>query len=150
MQVLVCDDDAATRFVVRLLLARTFACTVAECGDGVEALRLIDGGKVDLLVLDIEMPVMDGVEVLEAIRQSSKFNHLSVMMLSRERHDDVVLRLVKLGICGYVLKPLRHETFIAALKAIEPTVRLRARGPVASSDSSAAQLNPHSPALLVD
>lgn len=123
MHVLVCDDDAATRFVVRRLLVRTFGCTVAECADGIEALRLVKAGNFDLLVLDIEMPVMDGVEALEAIRQSGEFKHLPVVMLSKERREDVIVRLIKLGVGGYVLKPLRHEPLIAALKAVEPTLR---------------------------
>jgi CheY-like chemotaxis protein len=129
MHVLVCDDDAGTRFVVRRLLVRTFGCTVAECGDGIEALRLIEAGNVDLLVLDIEMPVMDGIEVLAAIRQSSEYKELPVLMLSKERRKDVILRLIKLGVSGYVLKPLSHDTFVAALKVAEAA--LRAGAPVA-------------------
>jgi CheY-like chemotaxis protein len=123
MHVLVCDDDSGTRFVVRRLLVRTFGCTVTECGDGVEALRLVGAGNVDLLVLDVEMPVMDGVEVLAAIRQSSEYKDLPVLMLSKERRKDVVVRLIKLGVSGYVLKPLSHDTFVAALKVAEAALR---------------------------
>lgn len=70
MHVLVWNDDASTRFVVRRLLAQNLACTI-ECADGVTVLNKLDEEEADLLVLDIEISGLDGVEVLEAIQTSS-------------------------------------------------------------------------------
>jgi two-component system chemotaxis response regulator CheY len=149
MRVLVCDDDAATRYVLRRLLTQTLGCTVIECGDGIEALKLVDAGGLDMMVLDIEMPLIDGVEVLEAIRQSPRCKHLPVVMLSKERREDVIRRLVTLGICTYVLKPLRPERFIATLESLIPTLRPCARN-LDGADASSIRLRADSPALLAD
>jgi len=118
MHILICDDDAATRFVAKRLLTRDAGCTVAECANGAEALRLVNRGGVDLLLLDIGMPVVDGVEVLSAIRSSQQFAELPVIMLSRESRADIVARLVRLGVSGYLLKPLDAERLKAALDKV--------------------------------
>ncbi len=149
MTVLVCDDDPSARFVMKRLLVRQFGCTVVECGDGVEGLARLDEGDIDLVVLDIQMPQLDGVEVLEAIRAMPSFEGLPVIMVSSERREEIVLRLVRLGIDGYVLKPLRVEKVMAALEPIR--ARLRSREPRARPGSSTPlAFGPDSPAMLVE
>src|SRR4051812_13365641 len=109
MRILVCEDDRSTRFVLKRLLARTPDWEVADCGDGREALRIIGEEPVDAVLLDIEMPKVDGVEVLEAIRRSAGTRDLPVIMLSRERREDIVRRLIGLGISGYIVKPVTPD-----------------------------------------
>lgn len=149
MTVLVCDDDPSARFVIKRLLAQQLGCTVAECSDGVEALSRLDRGDIDLVVLDIQMPQLDGVEVLEAIRALPALKGLPVIMVSSERREEVVLRLVRLGIDGYVLKPLRAEKVTAALDPLR--ARLRARERRTRSDATTQlAFGPESPAMLVE
>lgn len=149
MHVLICDDDASTRFVIKRLLTQNLGCTTTECVDGAEALRRLDEEEVDLVVLDVEMPLIDGVEVLEAIRASQHLKSLPVLMLSKERREDIVLRLVRLGIEGYILKPPRTEKVLAALERLRG--RLSTRSRVSRTGSSqAVRLGPDAPALLVD
>ena len=149
MTVLVCDDEPSSRFLIKRLLAQQLGCTVAECGDGVEALSRLDRGDIDLVVLDIQMPKLDGVEVLEAIRAMPALKGLPVIMVSSERREEIVLRLVRLGIDGYVLKPLRAEKVMAALEPIR--ARLRSRERRARTDASTQlAFGPDSPAMLVE
>jgi CheY-like chemotaxis protein len=148
MRVLVCDDDAATRFVIRRLLVQSAGCTVTECGDGVEALGLLDAGGVDLLILDIDMPLLDGIEVLEAVRHSSRLQRLAVVMLSQERREDVIVRLIRLGIRGYVLKPPRADKFMALIESVRRS--LRPQTPAAERPATSVVLSPDSPAMLVE
>ena len=70
MHVLVCDDDNATRFAVKRMLTQHLPCTVSECGDGVQALKLIGRERFAFILLDVEMPAMSGIEVLELLRES--------------------------------------------------------------------------------
>lgn len=149
MHVLICDDDASTRFVIKRLLTQNLGCTTAECVDGVEALRRLDEEETDLIVLDVEMPLLDGVEVLEAIRSSSRLKSLPVLMLSKERREEVVVKLVRLGIEGYILKPPRTEKVLAALERLRGALSTRNK-PGRGGNVQSIRLAPDTPALLVD
>ena len=149
MTVLVCDDDPSARFVIKRLLTQQLGCTVAECGDGVEALSRLDRGDIDLVVLDIQMPQLDGVEVLEAIRTRPALKGLPVIMVSSERREEIVLRLVRLGIDGYVLKPLRAEKMTAAIDPLRARLRSR-EGRTRPDASTPLAFGPDSPAMLVE
>ena len=129
MRLLVCDDDRSTRFVIKRLLAKSPDWTVVDCGDGRDALRLLDEERFDAVLLDIEMPRVDGVEVLEGIRNSAATRDLPVVMLSRERREQIVRRLIALGISGYILKPVRLDRLAAALDPLCRPMAARARQP---------------------
>jgi two-component system chemotaxis response regulator CheY len=118
MHVLICDDDTATRFVAKRLIGQRDGFTTDECTNGAEALAMLNHGGVDLLLLDVGMPVVDGVEVLTQIRATTKLAQLPVIMLSRENRRDVVLKLLRLGVSAYILKPLDAEKMSAALERV--------------------------------
>lgn len=149
MHVLVCDDDPSTRFVIKRLLTQNLGCTITECADGVEALTKLDEEEADLVVLDIEMPQLDGVEVLEAIRSAPTLKGIPVVMMSRERREDIIVKLVRFGIDGYILKPLRTEKVLAALEPLRAKLASR-RKRARPGQSQAVHLSPDSPAMLVD
>lgn len=125
LRILICDDDASTRFAVARLLSRSLTCTLVEAHHGLEALARLDAEPFDLLMLDIEMPEMSGLEVLSAIRASATSRDLPVIMMSRERREEVVRILVHLGIDGYVLKPLRSDKVLAALAPLRERIARR-------------------------
>lgn len=144
MHVLVCDDDKPTRFVIHRLLKQRMGCDVTECGDGVEAVEwLAAGHSVDLVILDINMPSLDGVDVVEAIRRTPRLAHLPVIMLSHERRQEVVLRLIHLGILGYVAKPPSADSLLALVERAR-TMKM------ASPQGAEIRLHPSTPALLAD
>jgi CheY-like chemotaxis protein len=115
---LICDDDAATRFLARRMLAELPGWTVEECSNGPEALEIIGHGGVDLLVLDLGMPMVDGVEVLAILRGSPTFGQMPVIILSRHSREDLVLRLLRLGVSGYITKPLTAKKLGIALERV--------------------------------
>jgi len=149
MHVLVCDDDPSTRFVIKRLLTQNLGCTITECGDGVEVLTKLDDEEADLVFLDIEMPLLDGLEVLEAIRSSPTLKTVPVVMMSRERREDMIVKLVRFGIDGYILKPLRTEKVLAALEPLRTKLATR-RKRVRPGQAQDIHLSPDSPAMLVD
>jgi CheY-like chemotaxis protein len=118
MHVLVCDDDSATRFAVKRMLTQHLPCTVTECGDGVQALQLIGRQRFAFILLDVEMPAMSGIEVLELLRESPSTKDLPVIVLSNVRDDQVVRHLLKLGVSDYVLKPARAEKLVPKLQRL--------------------------------
>jgi two-component system, chemotaxis family, chemotaxis protein CheY len=123
MQVLVCDDDPTTRFVIKRMLTQNFGCNVTECGDGAAALRVLAGDeKFTFMLLDLEMPGMNGTETLEAIRKSTATRDLPVIVLSNERRREVVQKLLTLKISDYVLKPPRPEQLIPKIQRLRHTL----------------------------
>jgi len=118
MHVLVCDDDNATRFAVKRMLTQHLPCTISECADGVQALQLIGRERFSFVLLDVEMPAMSGIEVLELLRESPATKDLPVIVLSNVRDDQVVRHLLKLGVSDYVLKPARAEKLMPKVQRL--------------------------------
>lgn len=131
MHVLICDDDAASRFALRQLLTRQAGCTVVECGDGSEALAQIDRHQPDLVFLDVEMQPVNGVVLLKSLRSSAAHAALRVVMLSYERRNQVVGELVRLGIDGYILKPARPDKVLEAVALVREQM---AKAPTAGAE----------------
>ncbi|MCC6989101.1 MAG: response regulator [Acidobacteria bacterium] len=146
MHVLVCEDDPAARFVIKRWLSSTLGCTVTDCEDGVQALDLLSSRPFDLAVLDLDLPRLHGVEVVEAIRGSDDVRDLPIVILSHERSQDVVRRLVELGVSDYLIKPLRAQT---VRDRIGPLLARR-RGRSAATAQANARLCAETPALIVD
>src|SRR5574340_592260 len=107
MKVLLVDDDAATRFLLKRTLVRDFACEVIEAETGVEALEAIRAHAFDFVLLDVQMPVMDGIDALQAIRNSPEHARLPIVMLTAEKSEVSVRRILSLGIADYLAKPLQ-------------------------------------------
>lgn len=147
MKALVCDDDASTRFMVRRLLEENFGCEVAECGDGVEGLRMLARERFAFIMLDLEMPSMSGVETLEEIRACSATRELPVIILSRERDEETVVKLLRLGISEYLLKPLRSHL---AVGKIEKIIQMIPRTVMEATDLERIRLSAETPAIIVD
>lgn len=145
---LVCDDDPAARFVAKRWLTTVLGCTVVESEDGVEALEALARQHFDLALIDLDLPRMSGVEVVEAIRSHEDTKRLPIVILSQERREDIIRTLLALGVAAYLLKPLREQ---AVLGRIGPLLALAAPSrPGRAGDAPVAKLGPKVPALLVD
>src|SRR6187399_2730427 len=118
MHVLVCDDDNATRLAVKRMLTQHLPCTISECADGVQALQMIGRERFSFILLDVEMPAMSGIEVLELLRESPSTKDLPVIVLSNVRDDQVVRHLLKLGVSDYVLKPARADKLVPKIQRL--------------------------------
>lgn len=116
-KVLVVDDDAFARKILKQFL-RNFPCTVTEAENGVEALTCIAQDPPDMVLLDVEMPVLDGLATLQEIRASSSFRHLQVVSVSGNSDRATVMKLIDLGISGFLLKPLRPDDTIRRLDVL--------------------------------
>jgi len=148
MRVLVCDDDPAARFVAKRWLTSALGCTVADCEDGVQALELLSAQAFDLALVDLDLPRLNGVEVVEAIRANALTHDLPVVILSQERREDVVKTLLALGVSAYLLKPLRERTVLGRIGPI--LAARRSTRAVSARSLAEVRLGPDAPALLVD
>lgn len=110
MKILIVDDDESVRLFLQRLLIKKFQCEVLEARDGLEGLSLIQSEMPDLVLLDVRMPVMDGLEVLEALRSDCAFASMPVIVMSVVSDKAEVTGLISIGISDYILKPLWSET----------------------------------------
>jgi len=111
LDVLIVDDSAAIRKILQRVLrqAEVPLGTVYEAGDGVEALATLRQQKVGLVLSDINMPNMDGLEFLTQVRAEPTWEKLPVVMVSTEGTQAKVLEAVERGASGYVRKPFTAD-----------------------------------------
>jgi len=132
-RLLVVDDDAMNRDMLSRRLAR-HGYTVAVAEDGEQALKMIEGQKFDLVLLDIMMPGVSGLQVLEILRQRYSMADLPVIMATAKDESSDIVEALKRGANDYVTKPLdfpvvlaRTESQLALKRAREEIQRLAAR-----------------------
>ncbi len=125
--VLVVDDSAAIRKILQRVLRQTgmAICTIHEAGDGQEALAVLKARRIHLVLTDINMPKMDGLQLLAAIKAEPEWRGLPVVMITTEGGEAKVSEAVRLGAVGYVRKPFTADQIKEKLVGIlEPTLPL--------------------------
>ncbi len=111
VDVLIVDDSAAIRKILQrvLMQAEVALGKIYEAGDGVEALESLKTNKVGLILSDINMPNMDGLQFLGRLKASSEWKSVPVVMITTEGSQQKVMEAVQLGAAGYVRKPFTAE-----------------------------------------
>lgn len=111
LDVLIVDDSAAIRKILQRVLKQTEIPigTIYEAGDGLEALESLRKQPVGLVLSDINMPNMDGLEFLTKLRAEQMWSNIPVLMVSTEGTQAKVLEAVERGASGYVRKPFTAE-----------------------------------------
>lgn len=118
MKVLVVDDDRTTRFLLRRALVAECGCEVTEARDGLEALDVLAKVRFHLVILDVQMPVLDGLETLRALRDAADIKATPVVMLTAERNESVVQQIIGLGVLDYMTKPLVPARIVERLRRV--------------------------------
>jgi two-component system chemotaxis response regulator CheY len=118
--VLIVDDSAAIRKILQRVLRQTGMSirTIHEAGDGLEALDLLNSQSIDLVLTDINMPKMDGLQLLGAVRAAPKWQAIPVVMITTEGGEAKVGEAVRLGAAGYVRKPFTADQIKEKLAGI--------------------------------
>jgi two-component system, chemotaxis family, chemotaxis protein CheY len=111
IDVLIVDDSAAIRKILQRVLTQTEVQLgqVHEAGDGVEALNVLKANPVNLILSDINMPNMDGLQLLSQIKAQDAYKSVPVIMITTEGNQTKVMEAVQLGAAGYVRKPFTAE-----------------------------------------
>jgi two-component system nitrate/nitrite response regulator NarL len=117
IRVVLADDHVFVRDGIKSLLENEINIeVVGEATDGIEALKVVDTHRPDLLILDIRMPNMTGIEVVERLR--SQNNTVKIVMLSMHESEEYVLKSIRAGADGYLLKGSGKEEFLKAVHTI--------------------------------
>lgn len=123
--ILIVDDSAIIRRVLRNIVSSYFHddVTIYEAENGQIALDVLEKKGIEVMFLDCNMPVMDGLTVVERVRADKKLKSLKIVMATTEGKKEKIQQLIKNGINGFVVKPLQEDNIVKTLDRV--TRRLR-------------------------
>jgi len=110
MKFLIVDDFSTMRRIVRGLLKEIGYNNAEEAEDGAVALSMLKNAKFDFVVSDINMPNMNGFELLAAVKKDEGLKHLPVLMVTAEARKEDIVRAAQEGAAGYIVKPFTKAT----------------------------------------
>ncbi|AKJ30987.1 chemotaxis protein CheY [Caldimonas brevitalea] len=110
MKFLIVDDFSTMRRIVRGLLKEIGYNNAEEAEDGAVALQMLKNGKFDFVVSDINMPNMNGFDLLASIKADDSLKHLPVLMVTAEARKEDIVRAAQDGAAGYIVKPFTKAT----------------------------------------
>src|SRR5580765_2013169 len=116
LRILVVEDHAPFRHLIRTVLQRRAEFQITEAADGVEAVRKLESLQLDLILLDINLPKMDGFEVAKQIPRLAP--HARLLFLSQESSSEVVREALGLRADGYIHKTSAASDLLSAIAAV--------------------------------
>jgi two-component system chemotaxis response regulator CheY len=109
IKILVVDDFATMRRIVKNILQQLGYTNVDEAEDGAQAFEKIQAGGVDFVITDWNMPVMDGFSLLKRIRSDSSLTKLPILFITAEAEKEKVVSAIQAGVNNYIVKPFTAE-----------------------------------------
>ena len=120
-KVLVIDDSALIHQMYKMVLMR-YRCEIVNALNGQDGLdKLEKHPDVSLILLDINMPVMNGIEFIKKVKELGKYNDIPIIMVSTEGKEEDTMRGLALGAKGYVKKPFQPSDLHALIEKIYPS-----------------------------
>ena len=110
LKFLIVDDFSTIRRIVRGLLKEMGCANADEAEDGAVALNMLKAQKFDFVVSDINMPIVNGFDLLIAIKNDDTLKHLPVLMVTAEARKEDIVRAAQEGAAGYIVKPFTQAT----------------------------------------
>ena len=118
IKVLVVDDFSTMRRIVKNLLRDLGFTNISEADDGSTALPMLQGGDFEFVVTDWNMPGMQGIDLLKAIRADASLSHIPVLMVTAEAKKEQIIMAAQAGVNGYIVKPFTAATLKTKLEKI--------------------------------
>ncbi|AUH52404.1 two-component system response regulator [Chromobacterium sp. ATCC 53434] len=115
--ILIVDDSTTLRQVVKMTLAGA-GYDVLEAGNGKEALDILDGRKIHLIISDVNMPQLDGIGLLKSIKQLPHYKFTPVIMLTTESAEDKKQEGKEAGAKAWVIKPFQPPVLLTAVSKL--------------------------------
>lgn len=123
MKLLVIDDSNSLRFMMVKLLKDIGYKNLTALGSAEEALPMIEKEEFDLILLDWNLPVLSGLDFLKRIRANPKTERIAVVMVTTVHEKANILQALKIGVQGYLLKPVERPKLEEKLKQIEAELK---------------------------
>jgi two-component system chemotaxis response regulator CheY len=118
MKVLVVDDFSTMRRIIKNLLRDIGFTNIQEADDGSTALPMLQSSEFDFVVTDWNMPGMQGIDMLRAIRADASLSHIPVLMVTAEAKKEQIVMAAQAGVNGYIVKPFTAATLKTKLDKI--------------------------------
>jgi two-component system chemotaxis response regulator CheY len=118
IKVLVVDDMSTMRRIVKNVLKQIGFWDMVEAENGQDALNKLKSDDIGLIVSDWNMPVMQGIELLRAVRADAELKHLPFLMVTPEAQKENIIEAVQAGVSNYVVKPFSPEALQGKLEKI--------------------------------
>ena len=118
LDVMIVEDQRPHRALVHTTLGQVGCTRCIEAENGEEALRLLDTRRVHLVIADLNMPRLDGLGLLKAVREHPRLRDLAFIMLTSRGDDELVRRAIGLGVNNYVMKPFSIADLRGRIEAV--------------------------------
>ena len=115
---LVVEDSPTMRQLIVFALRRLKTLTVTEADDGVDGLRKLQGANFDILITDINMPVMDGLKLVRMVRSDATHKDIPIVIITTEGAQEDRERALALGANAYITKPIQAPQIIKTVKGL--------------------------------
>ncbi|MCP4199571.1 MAG: response regulator [Proteobacteria bacterium] len=112
VKILIVDDSRAMRAYIRGVLQNAYQCTAVEVQSGFEALRLLPREQFDLIVTDINMPDINGLELIRFVRESKRHASVPILIISTQSSERDKQKVFELGANSFVAKPFKPDALI--------------------------------------
>jgi len=114
-KILIVDDDLTSRRIMEKIIRDQWKCDLLLADDGSEALKIMLKELPNLVILDMIMPFMNGIQVLQTMRKSVKLTKTNVLACTAVDDNKIVKQVLKYGVLDYMIKPVNKETLVAKL-----------------------------------
>ena len=118
IRILVVDDMSTMRRIIRTILNQLGYSNIEEAENGKQALAKLKKEKFDFVITDWNMPEMDGLALVEAIRNDEELKHIPVLMVTAEAKKENVMKALKAGVNNYIVKPFTPEVLKEKMEKI--------------------------------
>ncbi len=105
--ILIVEDSATTRALIRAVVDELGDVDTVEASSGFEALKMLPQQEFNLIITDINMPDINGLELINFVRTNDRYNHLPIIIVSTERSEEDKKRGMALGATAYITKPFK-------------------------------------------
>ncbi len=118
MKILIVDDFSTMRRIIKNLLRDLGFNNTSEADDGNTALPMLKGGGYDFLISDWNMPGMQGIDLLKAVRADAELSSLPVLLVTAESKKEQIIEAAQAGVNGYIVKPFNAATLKEKIEKI--------------------------------
>lgn len=117
-RILIIDDSPTMRQLLTFAVKRVAGVEVQEASDGVDGYKKLTGGRFDLVVADINMPVMDGLKLVSIIRSNPDYKNIPIVMVTTEGGKEDREKALSLGANAYITKPIQAPHVLSIVKEL--------------------------------
>jgi len=118
VKILVVEDSPTMRQLISFALKRLRDAEIMEAADGVEGLKKLNSESFNLIITDINMPVMDGLKLISLIRRDIKYRSIPIMVITTEGGAEDRERALALGANAYITKPIQAGSVLEVVKSL--------------------------------